>query len=70
MTEPKRYDFMKMSRACLTIISVLKNSKGLRAGEKAILISAMFEIEDLLQDCQNKRDAAARGINGYKGAAR
>jgi hypothetical protein len=70
MTEPQRYDFMKMSRSVHTIVTVLKNSKGLRSGEKAILIGALFDIEDLLQACQNKRDEAQRGINGYKGAGR
>jgi hypothetical protein len=68
MTQPQRFDFLKMSRSLNATITALRYAKGLRPGEKDLLIAGLGDMGDLLQACQDRRDAAAIGINGYKGA--
>jgi hypothetical protein len=68
MTQAQHFDFLKMSRSLQTAIALLRHAGGLRGSEKGYLIDGLSDIEDLLQACQAKREAAAKGINGYKGA--
>ena len=72
MTEPQRFDFLRMSRSLQTARLVVSRAGTsiLRPSEKALLGSGLSDIEDFLQACQDKREEAAKGINGYKGTAR
>ena len=70
MTVPQQFDFLKMARTVQTSMCAIRYAKDIRASERALLIAGLSDVEDLLMACQAKRDAAAKGLNGYKGAAR